>query len=309
MIDAILRLHTDRRGIVWCGQNGVTAFCSELPPTEFVRRQVFRTASAIRLLGVPENADLIVQTHEQLVRQSTNLLRQTVRLYGPGLCPDRDDPLTVLRQLWQAGPVDEARAGSRAMTTSDFNMFMLVRSLRERHGAVDDQARSLFRYHPAWPVFTYLPELDTSAAIRLVCEIIDPRWFRDPARPHRLQMLYKHLGLDLETLERVLASHQNSSLTDRERRALQVLLVWNGLRQPNTVDLSEPRNFLWRIRACAAGTAGLLKACRSFLRLLTLYWTQRLTACGRQIFRPAECFRSEQETRSFRAHVERSRNT
>ena len=62
-MNKILRLHTDSDGIVWCGQNGVRAVNSKLVPEEFVTHNSFRTAKLVRIMGVHDNAGLIVTAY------------------------------------------------------------------------------------------------------------------------------------------------------------------------------------------------------------------------------------------------------
>jgi hypothetical protein len=311
MTDDALRLHTDDQGIVWCGQNGVRAFCSGLPPAEFVRRQVFRDARQVRLLGVPENSALVLKSHEE-VKRSNKKDRRRVFLGSPKVCHReafRRDPVFVLQQMWQSDQTAKLPGSWHLLNEKDYNTFLMVHALRSQGGQIGTLAENAVRYHPIWQAITFLPEFHVESAIKLACEIVDPRWYNDSRRPGRVQALLMHLGIEpanIQAFAGIIPPEATPGCRNWKRAEL-VLKAWNGLDYGRQMDLDEPRNFLWRIyRDNGGGAKGLLKASKAFVQFIRLVWLQELAASPkREVFCPEIYFKHDCELQAWRKHRER----
>ena len=254
-MNKILRLHTDSEGAVWCGQNGVRAVNSKLVPEEFVTHNSFRTAKLVRIMGVHDNADLIVTAYNAQKRLNSSrtparsaLSMSNVRLEvgSPLICPVkalRKDPVEVLQRMWQTDTASRLSANWRTVDANLFNSYLLSMSV----GEVSDKSAAIFRYHPTASIFKYLSDYDISACMKFVSEVLDPRWFLHPDRPHRTTRLNRFLGLTPSVFKAIFSGNA-AEMTGAHNisRAIVVNSCWN-VGDLDEVDCSAPRNFLWRI--------------------------------------------------------------
>src|SRR4051794_21143958 len=99
----VFRLHTDKDGCVWFGDDERMAVNSWAEPADFARSEDFLEAACVRLLGVKGNAALVVML------QNRRLTRpgQRVQLASPAVLAtegQRVDPRAVLQHLRQPAP-------------------------------------------------------------------------------------------------------------------------------------------------------------------------------------------------------------
>src|SRR5262245_1682497 len=150
--------------------------------------------------------------------------------------------------------------------------------------AADDdgeRARRVVTYHPAWPALSFLDGLDADAACRLLATVIDPRWFRHPARPARVSPLAAFLGLTPAAVAACLAG------SPAARPAL-VVDTWGG-REPQASFAAGA--FLHRLaNEYEHRAAGVLAACRRLLTFLRVFWTCELVEHPEVRFDPARFF-------------------
>ena len=311
-MNKILRLHTDSAGIVWCGQNGVRAVKSKLVPAEFVAHNSFRTAKLVRIMGVSDNAELIVMAYNMQkklnatrspAKSALSLANARLEVGSPLICPVkslRKDPVEVLQRMWQTDTASRLSANWRPVDANLFNSYLLSTSEAEK-------AEAIFRYHPTAPVFKYLSAYDTAACMQFVSEVLDPRWFIHPDRPHRMTRLNRFLGLT-PCAFKALFSGDASKMTRSHNinRAIVVNSCWN-VGDLDEVDCSDPRNFLWRIyRERGYGWKGALAASISFVRFISLQWRDKLSSSRRKLFDPSVYFNSEEEVDSYLYYVSSS---
>ena len=250
-----LRLHTDSEGMVWCGQNGVRAVNSKLTPKEFVTRNSFLTAKLIRVLGMPSNAALIVTAYEAhkkkhvLQLPAHNVLKKRLRSLEVGnatICPTaaiRADPVEVLQRMWQLDTSGRLCAHWRRVDSNMFNSYLLSLGIAE----CEEKALSIFRYHPLARSLGFLGSSHLNSCVRWVAEVLDPRWFVHPDKPHRLTKLMQFSGLTPANFKLLQAGDVNLLLQQRGgQRAKLTCDCWNTL-DADDVDYDSPHNFLWRI--------------------------------------------------------------
>lgn len=297
--DDILRLHTDPQGSVWCGQSGIQAYNSKLSPEEFVLRPVFQDARHIRVLGVPVNAKLICLIHDTWQRADDYATGHRLQIGSP-VCylsnPVFNDTRFVLQQMWQ--PTSSARSSWHTLTQKDYTSYLAIHSLQQST-RVDDKLLAIMAYHPAWKALTFVTTHDVEACCRLVCEIVDPRWYNHHSRPDRASRLLSYLGMSPE----VFATRQASS--QKLERAATVIKAWSSGSPEAAVDFGDPRNFVWRIyRNAGGGPTGLLRASRTFIEFIRFAWLQGVSQPGRRVFNPAMFFKHNQhEAFAYTTHV------
>lgn len=139
-----------------------------------------------RLLGTSANAGLIVGLHERRARLG---LDQRIELFSPAALTGRHltDAAVVLQFLWQPDPASLANGGCHCLSPWDFTAYAVAADLGDPTST--PRAIRTMRCHPAWPAISFLPFRRDHAAARMLSDILDPRWFRDPSRPHRASRL------------------------------------------------------------------------------------------------------------------------
>ena len=304
----ILRLHTDADGIVWCGMNGVRAVNSKLLPEEFVSRNSFLTAKHVRILGVSDNASLIVKaydTHKKthvLQSPTQSALKKTLRLLEVGsatICPIaaiRADPVEVLQRMWQLDTSGRLSAHWKRVDSNMFNSYLLRLSVEES----TEKALSIFRYHPLAGSLGFLGSCSLSSCVWWAAEILDPRWFIHSDKPHRITKLTRFLGLTPSNFKLLLSGNTDLLLKQRNgQRAKLTYDCWNTLNT-DKVDYSSPHSFLWRInRQHGFGWKGALAASRSFVRFAILHWQDKLSSSSRVFFDPESYFANSEEVEAY----------
>ena len=311
-MNGILRLHTDSDGIVWCGQNGVCAVNSRLTPEEFVSRNSFSSAKLVRILGLPVNANLIVRAYESQKSKPAaqlpvhSVLGKAARALEVGsaaVCPTavtRRDPTEVLQRMWQSDTSGRLSACWRRVDSDMFNSYLLRISLEES----EEKAISIFRYHPLACPLGFLNSFSLKACVYWASEVLDPRWFSHPDKPHRFTKLMRFLGLypdnfKLFFTENGLKKHRSLGNQVRLQRARVTYACWNTL-VADEVDYTSPHNFLWRINKYHGfGWKGALASSRAFVRYAVLHWQDKLNPLSRVFFDPDLYFGSSEEVEAY----------
>lgn len=300
-----LRVHTDSDGIVWCGQNGVGAYCTDFSPDEFVATSVFKTAPVVRVMGSAENSKLLLTMYEKH-KKAPALAKRKIWLASPAICPTkrlRDDPTEVLHRMWQSDTTARISANWHVMDAVDFNAYLLRMSVdRDWTGeGITDKARVIFQYHPAFSALTFLETVDIPLAVKMLSLILDPRWYVHAERPNRLSKLMRFMGMTPANFKDDLREHSGH---DRSRAAV----VCNSWFRKGCVDYNSPRSFLWRIFVHhGGGHVGKLKASEAFIRFIVLHWLENLHAVtystNRKLFDPELFFKTSKEIRAYNTHI------
>jgi hypothetical protein len=207
-------------------------------------------------------------------------------------------PDIVLQSLWQplsmAMPID-----SHDMTRLDYITYQMIASLRA-DDVVTGMCRMILRDHPVWPVATFLPTSDHEGVCKLVCDMVDPRWYFNVARPNRDSKLMRYFGLTPALFPGL--AKLGAKPIEARMRAAAAVRAWAGDYTMNDVKCSDPRNFLWR-RAASNAKNGYMSATRQFVRLIAGVWKQAVAPPGRRVFRIEQMLRPE-EAHAFREHLQ-----
>jgi hypothetical protein len=302
---AVLRLHTDADGLVWYGDDGQLAVNSFLPAQDFLRSDVLgfplSSAACIRLLGTWANAPLVVHVQQLRASQPEMYRQQRVQLAAPALVPTaalRDDPVAVLQHLWQPTYSSRCPGMWHDMSNLDFCTYAMIQQLAGSV-SVPEIVRRIVVYHPAWPALSFVPGLDVDAGCRLLCDIVDPRWYKHPTHPGRLGRLHAHLGLVPANMRAYLGDGPPGRHFDR---AVRVVQTWYGGQG------SSPTGFLGR--ALAAGRCGqdvcpdgLLRGCRRLADLVAIVWLLEVQPRHPEAhFDPLRFFGDREEADRFLSH-------
>ncbi len=303
----LLRLHTDLDGVVWYGHDALPFEATGRSAGDFHRNPDgfdigLRIAKTVRVMGVPDNAPLVVGLKKYHHDNPKVAAKQAVYLGSPQVVPSpamRASPEAVLQAMWQpAVPATVAGCWHR-MGPKEYTTYAIVTELKLTAGQPSELARRTLRYHPAWPALSFLAGLDEDAACSLVAEIIEPRWFRHPFRPTRLTRLNSYLGLTPGNMAAFVSGGEGER---NYARAQTVLATWaNGYKH----SMAGPGGFLHRIAGLSpAGEyhLGLLKACERFTRFLFEVWTAESAANQEVQFDPGLFFKKPDEVTGYEIH-------
>jgi len=307
----ILRLHTDDEGVVWFGDDYQLAINSETRASDFFESDALgielKHVRKVRLLGTRANAPLIVRLAQTRCRDHN----VQIQLGSPALVPTRaarGDPTTVLQYLWQPSYSSTCPGMWHAFAEHDFPGYLMLSELREKQAAclgvgsfqeVPDVVKRTARYHPAWPAVTFVPWLDHNWACRLLCEIIDPRWFIHPQRPDRPSRLFNHLGLTPRNMGAFL---QQGFPDPHYYQATTALRCWYNRGMPQS--RSGPGSFLWRAYLSTDNQVkGLLRGTQQLVRLIQSVWLQTVVRPHPEFrFQPIKFFKDPAEAEAFEQH-------
>lgn len=302
----VLRLHTDADGFVWYGDDAQFAVNSFLEPAQFVEDDEragvdVRDTKAVRVLGVRENANLIVALQHC---RTANFVTQRVQLAPPTALPAvaRTDPRKVLHYLWQ--PPAHLAGAFKWMQRQDFCTYAMIDQMAiEKNGAVGEAARRILAYHPVWPGLAFVNGFSKDDACRLVREVVDPRWYRHETRPGRWNKLFLYMGL---TPENAAAFMTGSEPGRNFERAKVVLHSWYK-HQEGTPGVRSA--FLWHAyRSQKTRETGLLAAGKRLLQLVATLWSHAVSPPHPEFrFDPKRFFCDDDEAAAFAAHVARAK--
>jgi hypothetical protein len=304
----VLRVHADASGVVWYGDDACPAVRTGLTAEGFVGLPDYQgelaEARVVRLLGCKQNAALVVALQHRRVNDQSLAARQRLQLSSPAVCGTvraAADPEAVLHRLWQP-PESAVRHGLwHDFTTADFCTYSMIAALRPGPGEVGDLTRRLARYHPAWLALSFIPGLSVPHACRLVCEVVDPCWFRHPSRPGRLSRLYAYLGLTPANAAAFLGQGTPGRHYDR---ATVAMLSWYNRASVaafNAAAATRPEDFLWRVYAARRGPQGVLAATRRLVAFTAGVWTASAGGHAEMRFDP-DAFFGAAEADAWRRH-------
>lgn len=265
-----IKLHTDQRGQVWYSSGiGTAQNSGQIIDTFLLSKVVTGMGLRIRVLGIPQNAELIIALY--LRRNKSEIA--SIEVAGPNICEAPDelhDPETVLYRM-RSTSLASACGGWHLVTDADYLTYALIGRLRRTGGVFDAVTATYFQAHPVYRALSYIPTLSAENTVEVLKMIVDPRWYVDRRAPERQGKLELYMGLTPAVQRRV--SDQTKILVKpRELRCSAVLESWKT-HHPGAVDLTDPRNFLYRIhKAAGSGIKGDLRASQAFLRYLRYNW-------------------------------------
>lgn len=301
--EATIKIHTDDRGRVWYSDGVGPPQNSEKTHEEFLRAAVVNKFSAqVRLLGIPSNANLIVELFKR--RQQKEIA--DVQIAGPnGAIADLNDPVHTLLRM-RALTLSPSCGGWHSMTPIEYATYALLAQLQKNQFAFGLESATFFRLNPVYKFLDFIPFANAAACATLLVTIIDPRWYVDARMPDRSSKIELFLGLTPKVQRRVSDSKIIVS-RKREIRCATVLNCWKT-RKPEEVDFTAPQEFLYRVwKAAGEGPMGDLRASQMFVRFIRLNWLDLLdTRRGRRdgIFVPSRFFKKPVEIKAFKAHMQ-----
>lgn len=305
--DLVVRLHTDKDGLVWMGTDGEPAENTCLDAWDFfeseARQEELDNARVIRLLGTRANAPLVVKLQERKASNS-QFAKKPVLLGSPAVVARewlRNDPAAVLHHIWQPSPSANLAGHWHEMTTYDYTTYAMIDTLGDKeHREVPQVTKKIAAYHPAWPAVTFVRTVDEDAACQLLCHIVDPRWFRHHQHPNRPSRLHAHLGLTPDNMA-VIAGEEGEQGLHFNRATLAVRTWYNRHARRGS---KEPGDFLIRtLDAHGTLAKGLLRGTQQLVNFVAAVWLDAVRPPHPEAgFRPADFFRDAATARSYEQH-------
>lgn len=306
--DSLLRLHTDSSGKVWFGGDDVPAENSGLDPYAFFAEEKYLEllddVRVIRLLGSRDNAALVIRLQGR--RTATPGLKAEVQLGSPSVVPAewlRNDPVAVLYRLWQLPTTSSTYSMWHCMDTSDLQTYAMIDasgSFKEVPAVI----KRIVTEHPAWPAISFMRSMSVDAACRLLCDIIDPRWYYHSVHPTRLTRLYAHLGLTPRNMACCVGV--SSKQPHNFERAATALQVWYNQDTPRDMLKLQPEDYLLRILMQHKDdlAKGLLRATQRLVSLVSAVWLDAVSAPDSQFKFDAKLFfNTSVEAAAFEQHL------
>lgn len=292
--DQTLKLYTAGNGHVWYADGARSPLSSGLPVSEFLAKLQPRASLYVRVLGMAQNAQLLVGLCP--LASSEKLGR--LEIAGPTVCEteeERRDPAMSLFRMRQCllGP---SLGGWHVATLGDYAAYKLVD--RWAAGNVGSDALPLVYQHPAWQDLSFICGIDPLLCGTVLATLIDPRWYVDPAHPERLARAEQFMGLGSRTFAEMQREHAGK----HHLRCQAVLDAWRSV-PPRVADQERPGYFLWRL----AEGGRELQASRAFLYFLIRSWNQRLCDLSpgkykQEVFVPDHHF-EPWESQAYRLHA------
>ena len=295
-----LKLHTPSSGIVWYADGLNPAECSNMRPEEFLSSHIVSAINlSVRILGVPQNAELITALHSRKKQRKLG----SVYLAGPNVCEsliELDDPPLTFRRMRDAFMATSC-GGWHPITDPAAAIYGLILRIQRQSDWFDIGGRVYYETHPLYRAINFIPDVNHQNVAQLLATIIDPRWYVDRRRPDNPHKLSLFLGLTPKTQKRVSDSTKLVS-RGRDLRCAMVLNCWKT-KPAADADLTDPANFLWRIyHANGGGAKGDLRASQSFIGYLRTHWLAAVSAnveMRKELFLPERFFKADAERQAY----------
>lgn len=302
--EVALKLHTADDGIVWYAA-GITAPRSsgQISDVFLQSPEVYKMGLRVRVLGVPQNAELITSLY---LRRRKNEVA-AVEVAGPNICEAPDellDPELVLHRM-RTTTLSSACGGWHTLNDTDYLTYALLGHMRRTGDAYDNTTAAYYQAHPLHKPMSFIPTISPQYMTKLVKTVIDPRWYVDRRAPERSGKLALFMGLTPACQQRI---NDTARLIHKPRdlRCGLVLEAWKTLHA-GSVDLQNPRNFLYRIyKAAGEGWHGDLRASQAFLRYLRYNWLaalERRPGVKDGLFAPDMFFKTPAEQAAYKEHI------
>ena len=301
--DETTKLHVFN-GEVWYAKHEYVPVNSRMSPLEFLSENLLVVGTpkrAFRLLGVPTNAELISSLYVRFNRGDV----RSVYVAGPNAVAPGDwdtYPENIFVHMRNCY-LPPACGGWHQVSLFDYPTYALSARLQKNGFFYDDTAATYLKLHPAFCHLSFIPTLDPAVLSQLLVAIIDPRWYANVRTSELGNKLRLFCGLTPKIQKKIT---DNSKLIVRRREQLCRLAFkcWHSV-PINQVNLNDPQNFLYRIKAQHAEEwRGNLRASQKFLDYLTLTWQHALNqSVTEPLFVPTSFFFSRDEAEAYVTHV------
>lgn len=179
-------LHAGLDGKIWKAETGKAN-------TEFFPTRSRIEPGTYRVIGVKQNYKLIAEVFPLL-----KSVPDTYFLVGsPSICSqyscNADEPEEVLTCVRSLLVCDSLVNCWHRINLCSFSTFMLLQFFLEE--GLGTKTKIIYAHHPLRPYFDFIGLSQEHLAVSFIDEIVDPRWYLNLQRPHRLSKLESYFGL------------------------------------------------------------------------------------------------------------------
>ena len=309
-----VNLYTDETGISWIApsvvtptqkyasskgnKGGYTGFQTE---EDLLGSPLLKEAKEIRILGLPSNAQTICSIISDRY-DGENFQSCGVYVGTPANCRHKlDDVDFVFESMENLWGLPRSCGGWRMCVASDYVNYALVQAITYGYGNLGSQIDKLYKGHPAYLATSFVPSSSLRSCATMVSQIIDPRWFIDPANPNRLARLRSYMGLTEENISKILSGVESGS--KNFHRALTVYKALFAGADPNASLDSSASFFAKKVMRAKTTARGVLRACSSFLHFVRDVWLHVVVTPNRVLFVPEYFFEDNDVADDYRLHV------
>lgn len=306
MDETVIRLHTDRSGVVWYSRGIEAPQTSAKPVDMFTLSPMCSGRSAVfRILGVAQNAELLCTLFTRVRQKEIH----GVEIAGPNVIADKYVDLDAQQVVMRMSGIRTAPScgGWRDMTGADYSMYSLIARFLKNGFVLDGPAYVHFGSHPIAKIMEFVPTLSKPDAAVVAAMLVDPRWFVDRRTHETTQNVFYFFGLTPAVQKRV--SDTACIVTRvRDMRCARVLAAWKSSTvPPEKIDLQNPANFLYRIwHAAGGGAKGDLRASQAFIRYVVANWlsvTERRQGARDGLFAADLYFKTPEEKNAYKQYA------
>ena len=275
-------LHADSNKGIWTVQQGEPpTFLGEVLPAKL-------PTANYRVLGVPDNYDLITSVHPCLQQQDSD---STLLVGSPSICKNYQDLSAedVLICMTSLNVHDNLSHRWHFMSGKVFNTYLLLKFFREEH--FSDLVSLIFNQHCLRKYFEFLGADSSLTAVEVISEIVDPRWFINLEKPFKLSKIESYFGLKSNRLIQALKDDRLVPKNpDKVKRPLVLLNFVNSLADSSFLK-ADAKDF-------GSQEARLVFMCRKALHFIVRNWLVELGVPG--YFNPNKFFSSPKQIQDYK---------
>lgn len=294
----IIRLHTAKDGGLWIAESEQAPRKTNQKAVEEYLKSLTDDA-CLRLVGVAGNANLLTWLYANKNPDTV------IEVASPRVCDTLAElalPEVVLFRMQQC-ILPASLGGWHRFSQVDDVTYRMIAAMHAGKRAAE--IVNVLKQHPLYPFLSFVSPISLIDAVHVIKEITDPRWFIDLKNPTRMARLRAFMGLDPDKVSDVC---DRRVTTVRHRRCWYLLKTW-GFTRPHTVDLADPRQFLWRrleaAKANGSVQRAVLRTSQTFLAYMTYAWQEVLVkrrTSEMQLFVPESILRADEVT-ALMAHL------
>lgn len=295
---APLGVHIADDGSLWFADGDHHAVRYSHDYERFANTLVYKRAKVVRVVGMRANVGMLVHFHNLHAASGSG---PQLEVGSPLICgnpADRHDP-QVLLVRGRGCRLSASLGGWHKFTDLDYPSYAIAAQLQD--GKVTPECLARLREHPAWRALMFV-RANEEACVRLIAEVLDPRWYVDTDHPERSSRLESYLGLTMRTMTTVMAGGKKrpskGHMRDMFDRCRAVREAWSA---GPAGHIEDPRSFLFRIQQSKPGTPGTLRASSVFVRYFRQTWLDGLyndRQC--RLFIPEHFFKRPAEANAYR---------
>ena len=182
-----------------------------------------------RVLGVPDNYDLITSVYPCLQQQDSD---STLLVGSPSICKNYQDLSAedVLICMTSLNVHDNLSHRWHFMSGKVFNTYLLLKFFREEHSS--DVVSLIFNQHCLRKYFEFLGADSSLTAVEVISEVVDPRWFINLEKLFKLSKIESYFGLKSKPADSgMLKDDKLVPKPDKVKRPLVLLNFVNSLAE------------------------------------------------------------------------------